>query len=78
MRERTERADVEYVRILHLAASTMESKVEAVLLRLLESGERFDYLKVKALTSPEAPQIPTLSIGPVDLQQYDRLLEGVA
>jgi len=78
MRERTERADVEYVRILHLAASTMESKVEAVLLRLLESGDRFDYLKVKALTSPEAPQIPILSIGPVDLQQYDRLLEGVA
>jgi len=56
----------------------MESKVEAVLLRLLESGDRFDYLKVKALISPETPQIPTLSIGPVDLQQYDRLLEGVA
>ena len=78
LRARTERADVEYVRVLHLAASTMESKVEAALLQLLETGDSFDYAKVKALTSPEAPQVPEVSIGPVDLQQYDRLLEGVA
>ena len=35
---RGERADVEYVRILHLAATTMESKVDRALERLLESG----------------------------------------
>ena len=35
---RGERADVEYVRILHLAATTMESKVDRALGRLLESG----------------------------------------
>jgi hypothetical protein len=78
LRAGSERADVEYVRILHLAASTMESKVQAVLLRLLEAGDSFDYAKVKTLASPEAAQVPTVSIGPVDLQQYDRLLEGVA
>ena len=78
LQARTQRADVEYVRILHLAASTMESKVEAVLLRLLETGGSFDYATVKALISPETAQIPTVSIGPVDLQQYDRLLEVVA
>ena len=40
---RGERADVEYVRILHLAATTMQSKVDGALGRLLESGLSFDY-----------------------------------
>jgi hypothetical protein len=74
----TERADVEYLRILHLAASTMESSVEAALFTLLEKGEAFDYVKVKDLASPRPTTVPTVSIGEVDLTQYDRLLGGVA
>ena len=35
---RGERADVEYVRILHLAATTMEATVDSALALLLETG----------------------------------------
>ena len=38
---RGERADVEYVRILHLAATTMESTVDSALGLLLEAGGPF-------------------------------------
>src|SRR5436305_13010672 len=46
---RGDRADVEYVRVLHLAASTGEHAVEQALSGLLERGEAFDYVAVKAL-----------------------------
>jgi hypothetical protein len=75
---RGDRADVEYVRILHLAASTMESLVEAALARLLESSEPIDYAAVKALASPETPAVPVVAIAAPDLSAYDRLLGGVA
>lgn len=76
---RGDRADVEYVRILHLAASTMESLVEAALCRLLDAGAAFDYAAVKALCVTDTPQWPTVSIGAPDLGVYDRLLQrGVA
>jgi hypothetical protein len=75
---RGDRADVEYVRILHLAASTMESLVEAALARLLESGDSLDYVAVKALASPESPPVPVVMIPLPDLGAYDRLLGGVA
>jgi hypothetical protein len=73
---RGERADVEYVRILHLAASTMESQVEAVLEALLARGERPDFATVKALAAPERLTIPEVHIPPPDLSVYDRLLAG--
>ena len=44
---RGERADVEYVRILHLAATTMEATVDSALALLLEAGEPFDYAMVR-------------------------------
>ena len=71
-----DRADVEYVRILHLAASTMESVVERALGELLERRERFDYAAVKALASPEKPTIPQITIGTPDLRTFDVLLGG--
>lgn len=71
---RGERADVEYLRILHLAASTMESSVEQALSTLLELGDRFDYAAVKALAAPEKPTIPVVHIPPPDPSEYDRLL----
>ena len=40
-------ADVEYVRILHLAATTMEATVDSALSLLLEVGDPFDYAEVR-------------------------------
>jgi hypothetical protein len=73
---RGERADVDYVRILHLAASTMQARVEDVLEQLLQRGERPDFLAVKALAAPERPTIPDVHIPAPDLAVYDRLLAG--
>ena len=78
-RWRGERTDVEYVRILHLAATTMESTVDSALALLLEAGEPFDYATVKELANPASPRAPVLSLpGMPDLRVYDSLLAGVA
>ena len=72
-----ERADVDYVRILHLAATTMESDVERALRRLLKSRVRFDYATVRQLSAPASPEIPAVELpSEVDLGVYDRLLAG--
>jgi hypothetical protein len=71
---RGDRADVEYVRILHLAASTTEHVVEAALATLLEKMTPFDYVAVKAIAQPEQPAIPDVHIGSPDLASYDALL----
>jgi hypothetical protein len=73
-RRRGDRADVEYVRILHLAASTGERLVEHALEALLSEDEPFDYAAVKARALPEQPAIPELSLGEPDLRHYDALL----
>ena len=76
---RGERADVEYVRILHLAATTMESTVDSALGLLLEAGGPFDYVAVKELARPTPTQAPVLSLpGTPDLRVYDSLLAEVA
>ena len=72
---RGERADVEYVRILHLAATTMAATVDSALSLLLEAGESFDYAEVRDLAEPKAPEAPVLVwSGKPDLKIYDRLL----
>jgi hypothetical protein len=71
---RGDRADVEYVRVLHLAASTGERAVEQALLSLMEGGEAFDYVAVKALAQPAEPAVPEIHIGKPDLRRYDALL----
>jgi transposase len=71
---RGDRADVEYVRILHLAASTSEYAVEQALSALLERGEVFDYAAVKAMAQPAEPAVPEIHIGVPDLRHYDALL----
>ncbi|MCE2458923.1 MAG: hypothetical protein J4G14_14110 [Dehalococcoidia bacterium] len=72
-----ERADVEYVRILHVAATTMESKVDGALARLLGSGLSFDYAEVRRMSAPAPPPVPELKLpGKVNLGVYDRLLVG--
>jgi hypothetical protein len=67
---RGERADVEYVRILHLAASTMQARVEEVLEQLLAGGERPDFVAVKALAAPEPSTLPEVHIPSPDLAVY--------
>ena len=76
---RGERADVEYVRILHLAATTMESMVDSALALLLEAGGPFDYPAVRELASPTPLRAPALSLPAMpDLGVYDSLLVEVA
>ena len=72
------RADVEYVRVLHLAASTMESDVEAALGVLLDGDGPWDYATVRERVAPARPAIPMLSIGAPDLTPYDALLTAEA
>ena len=74
---RGERADVEYVRILHLAATTMEANVDSALSLLLETGQPFDYAEVRELAEPKPPEAPALVLsGKPDLKIYDGLLTG--
>ena len=68
---------MEYVRILHLAATTMEATGDSALSLLLETGESFDYAVVRELAEPKVPEAPALTLsGQPDLKVYDRLLTG--
>ena len=69
-------ADIEYLRILHLAASTMQCEVEAALEQVLEAGGVPDAAQVKARVqaASAAPALPELSELVVDLSSYDGLL----
>ncbi len=71
-------ADLAYLRVLHLAASTMESTVAAALDDLLARDERFTYEAVKARVSPERPVLPVVTIDAPDLRAYDQLLTAEA
>lgn len=74
---RPERADREYVRVLHLAASTSEAEVEAALTLLLEQGAAPTLDAVRELVRVPGPTaVPDLTAAPLDLGVYDRLLGG--
>jgi len=66
-------ADINYLRILHLAASTMECEVEAAVGMLLDDGLLPSADVVKELVSPELPAVPHLDVPAVDLAAYDEL-----
>jgi hypothetical protein len=72
------RADVEYLRILHLAASTMQSTVEQTLVALLDASAPIDFEAVRARVSPPASPVPIIAIPAPDLRAYDDLLVGGA
>lgn len=72
------RADIEYVRVLDLAAKTMESQVEHALQSLLEGEESFDYAAVRELAAPADPVIPEIRVGRPDLGAYDQLVTEIA
>ncbi len=69
------KADMEYLRLLHLAASTMESDVEVAIEILLEQGLAPGSESVKDLVSPEKVEIPDMPAPKVELDEYDVLLD---
>ena len=73
------KADVEYLRVLHLAASTVEDDVERALTALLAEGADVTSDAVKARCAPPSPAVlPALEAPAVDLAAYDSLLGQVA
>jgi hypothetical protein len=72
---------VEYLRILHLAASTFEADVEQALLALQADGTPVTAEAVKKKTAQAAdggPPVPELEAPAIDLAAYDALLVEVA
>jgi len=70
--------DLEYLRILHLAATTMESQVDEALHTLLDAGESPTVEAVKAKVAPATIEHPEIKPKEPDLSQYDELFtEGV-
>jgi len=68
------RAELEYLRVLHLAAATYEHEVADALGRLRERGELPTFVAVKALTSHRRTEVPELAPLAVNLACYDELL----
>ena len=72
----SDQADLDYVRILHLAAGDGEERVRAVLAQLLTDAITPSYEAVRAgVRGPRTAQgVPCLNISAPDLTIYDRLL----
>jgi hypothetical protein len=66
----------QYLRLLHLAASTSESEVAAVIERLLAEGEVPSFDACRALLPASVPDLRALRPACVNLSAYDRLLAG--
>ncbi len=71
------KADLAYLRILRLAARTLESEVARALALLLATTEQWDETDVERLLQPEPIPVPQLACAKVDLRHYDRLLSEV-
>jgi hypothetical protein len=71
-------ADREYLRVLHLAASTFECHVEEALESLLSDGEVPDYERVRPRIETSVPETPAIEPLKVDLGEYDELLLEVS
>jgi hypothetical protein len=75
------KGDVEYLRILHLAASTLEADVEQALTAMLATGAEVTAEATKRICKParaDAASVPALETPPVDLTTYDLLLAEAA
>lgn len=70
------RADLAYLRLLKLAAETLEVTVAAVLTTLLAAEGEWDDGTVAALVRPQVDAPPLVATGDVDLASYDALLLG--
>jgi len=70
------RADLAYLRLLKLAAQTLEVEVAATLATLLAGTEPWDDATVAPRVRPRLDAPPELATGTVDLASYDALLHG--
>ena len=68
-------ADLEYIRILHLAATTVEAEVETALACLLEAGDIPTFDSVRERVAPRDNECPQVNLDEPDLKAYDDLLE---
>ena len=68
------RADLAYLRILKLAAMTLESDVAAALASLLAESAPWDDETVNTHLAPTTSVVPDLATGKVCLAEYDLLL----
>jgi hypothetical protein len=78
VRTHGERADVEYLRILHMAATVGEARVVEVLATVLDEVGRFDDVTVQAQVAPPILTVPVIHIPAPDLAVYDALRTGAA
>lgn len=77
LEQQPQRADQQYVRLLHLAATTSESEVETALGLLLEAGKLPSHDTVRELVGLRpAPVVPELSPPVLSLSSYDQLLRS--
>lgn len=68
------RAELEYLRVLHLAAATLQHEVEAAVELLLGAGKLPTFADVRALVSEHRAEVPEMAPLAVDLSGYDELL----
>jgi Mu transposase-like protein len=68
------RADLAYLRVLKLAATTLEVDVERALADALGAGAPWDDRTIAARVQPALAAPPALATGAVDLTAYDALL----
>ena len=69
------KADGQYLRLLHLAASTSEAEVELAIKLLLEAGRTPTFEAVRELAGSRKPaQAPAIAKTAIDLRDYDTLL----
>ena len=78
VRTHGERADIEYLRILQLAATAGEARVLEVLSTVIDQVGGFDYVTVQAQVTPPTFAVPVIHIPAPDLAVYDALRAGAA
>ena len=78
VRTHGERADIEYLRILQLAATAGEARVATVLATVVDQIGGFDYVTVQAQVAPPVLTVPVIHIPAPDLTVYDALRAGAA
>jgi hypothetical protein len=78
VRTHGERADVEYLRILHLAMTAGEARVVEILAAVLDQVDGFDYVTVQTQVAPPVLTVPVIHIPTPDLTVYDALRAGAA
>ena len=78
--QNAERADRDYVQVLHLAAQEGEARVETALAELLQQPGALSVRALRARLGQETPVsvVAAVQVAAVDLGQYDALLTALA